>query len=126
MKLLSCIIGCCISVAVTAQISVRGVISDKTGETLPLAHVIVLPDSVIAEADVDGNFSVSIKPGYKQFQVSFTGYQSMEISFLLKRDTTLAFPLEQKIDQLKEVVVRSNRFAQANWIETTRTGTTTI
>ena len=127
MRGLFTLLVCCIAVAGMAQqVSVRGVIKDKNGEALPLAHIIVYPDTLITQADAIGNFSLKTFAGTKKFLVSYTGYESVELSFVLKRDTTIFFPLEQKIDQLNEVLVQSSRFAQADWIETTRSGTTTL
>jgi hypothetical protein len=111
----------CLPVFVTAQqVSVSGVVRDKKGDTLPLANIIILPDSSKAVADPNGKFFIKTFPGSKQFIVSYTGYQSFQESFVLHRDTTVQF------DQLDEVIVRSNRYSQTDWIETTRSGSTTL
>jgi hypothetical protein len=121
------IAACCFSVVTFAQsISVRGIVRDKEGEILPLANIVVLPDSIIAQTDAKGKFQFASTTGTKQLFISYTGYEPQELTFLLKNDTTFTIPLEQKADQLNEVVVRSNRYTQADWIETTRSGTTTL
>lgn len=108
------------------HVQVSGVVRDNHGEALPLANIIVLPDSIIAQTNIEGLFSLKALKGDKQFFVSYTGYESFEFSFPLQKDTTITILLNQRIDQLKEVVVRSNRYTQADWIETTRSGTTTL
>ncbi|HEU5290110.1 MAG TPA: TonB-dependent receptor, partial [Cyclobacteriaceae bacterium] len=127
MKTVSTIVAICFPLLVTAQhVSVNGQVRDKNGDSLPLANIILLPDSVSAATDTDGYFSLSATTGPKQFIISYTGYQSIQRTIFLKNDTTINFPMEQKIDQLKEVVIRSNRFSQADWIETTRSSTNTL
>jgi hypothetical protein len=117
----------CVSVGVKAQgVSLEGVVRDKKGGALPFAHVAVYPDTVIVQANQSGVFSLRASRGPKQILVTFTGYAPVEQFVFLKNDTTISFPLDQKINQLNEVVVRSTRFAQTNWIETTRSGTTTL
>lgn len=117
----------CLPVLVSAQqVSIRGVVRDKNGEILPLATVILLPDSSTTPADANGKFLIKTFPGLKQLIISYTGYQSFQRSFVLRNDTTIQLLLEQKIDQLEEVVIQSSRYSQADWIETTRSGTTTL
>lgn len=108
------------------RVSVSGVVRDKAGETLPLANIILLPDSIITATDPKGNFSLIAPAGKKLFIISYTGYRPLQLSVVLKKDTVISFPLEQKIDQLREVVVQSDRYSQADWIETTRSSTTTL
>lgn len=127
MKISLTIVAFCLPLFAAAQhATVSGSVRDKNGETLPLAHIILLPDSVTSIADTNGFFFLSVPLGPKQFIISYTGYQSLQRSFILKKDTTVSFPMEQRIDQLNEVVIRANRFAQADWIETTRSSTTTL
>jgi hypothetical protein len=127
VKAVSTIVAICLPLLVAAQhVSVMGLVRDKNGDSLPLAHIIVLPDSIASATDANGYFSISAQRGAKQFIVSYTGYQSLQLSFHLENDTTITFPMEQRVDQLGEVVIRSNRFSQSDWIETTRSSTTTI
>ena len=127
MRVITAIVLFCLPFLAAGQhVSVNGSVRDKNGDSLPLAHIILLPDSISAAADVDGKFSISATRGVKQFIISYTGYQALQLSFTLKNDTTITFPMEQRIDQLGEVVVRSNRFSQSDWIETTRSSTTTL
>jgi hypothetical protein len=108
------------------QVTVRGTVRDKSGETLPLAHVIMLPDSLTAVADTNGKFSITISKGLKRMVISYTGYDAFNSEFRVMNDTTITFSLNEKVDQLSEVVVTSNRYKQLDWIETTRSGTTSL
>jgi hypothetical protein len=118
-------VGCSLLVQ-AQQLSIKGVVRDNTGELLPFAHVIITPDSATAITDEKGKFSVKASRGLKLVLISYTGYHQLAIQFSLKGDTILNFSLTEKVDQLKEVVVRSQKYSQLDWIETTRSGTTTL
>lgn len=108
------------------QVNVRGTVRDKSGEFLPLAHIIILPDSLTAVADTNGKFSINISRGLKRMVISYTGYDVFNSEFRVSNDTTITFSLAEKVSQLSEIVVTSNRYKQLDWIETTRSGTTTL
>jgi hypothetical protein len=112
--------------AYAQQATVRGTVRDKNGEFLPLAHIIVLPDSLTAVADSNGKFSITLPKGAKRMVISYTGYDLFNSELKVNGDTTIVFSLDEKIDQLSEVVVTSTRYKQLDWIETTRSGTTSL
>lgn len=123
-----CILILCLSPLISiAQIAeLKGIVRDKQGDFLPMAHIMVLPDSLTAIADLDGTFQLRMPHGEKQVIISYTGYQVLTTTVNVQGDISLTFSLEQKIDQLNEVVIRSSRYSQVDWIETTRSGTTTL
>jgi outer membrane cobalamin receptor len=118
---------CLLSFAVVAQkVTVRGTVNDGFGETLPLASVVLLPDSVIITTGSNGKFSLHTLPGLKMLTISYTGYETWKMNLSLKKDTTLSIILTSKVDQLKEVTVHGNRFSQEDLVQSTRTGTNTL
>ena len=105
----------------------EGEVKDRTGEQLPFATILILPDSTIVPADLDGRFSVKVLQGQKNVLITFTGYQVLESSFLLMNDTTLSFTLSPGVGQLKEVTIKADRSSsQKELVQSTRTGTTVI
>jgi outer membrane receptor protein involved in Fe transport len=107
-------------------VTVNGSVSDRFGELLPLASMIILPDSVILNADIDGHFSVSFSPGLKQFNLSYTGYQSLQMTVEVLKDTLLSFILTPRIDELQTVVIEEQRFSNEDLLLATSSGTTRI
>lgn len=112
--------------AYSQAISISGTVKDQDGELLPFASVLLLPDSTATLTDRKGSFSIQTPPGPKELRVSYTGYKTIVSLFTAKRDTSIRFVPEQAIAELQEAVVSDRRYSQADWIETTRTGTTTL
>lgn len=102
--------------------SIRGVVHDQRGEPLPSAAIIILPDSFLLTADNEGKFFVRLAPGRKEVRVSYTGFEVSKIQIELKRDTSLTAILTQRVDQLKEVMVESDRYSNGDIVQSTRSG----
>lgn len=128
VKNLSLLLWCMIlSLVTTAQsITVKGVVNDPTSGNLPFASLLLLPDSVQALTDVNGRFLLQTSFGKKQLVVSYTGYTTLRINFSVERDTTITATLREQLAELNEVTINDRRYSQADWIETTRSGTTTL
>lgn len=107
------------------MISIQGTVKDTNAEKLPSAHIIVLPDSLIALSDVKGNFKLTVKPGALTIRVSFTGYKTYNQSFNAKADTTISFMLVPSVNELGEIIIRSDRY-QEQLFKSTRSGTQVI
>ncbi|AHM58464.1 tonb-dependent receptor plug [Flammeovirgaceae bacterium 311] len=107
-------------------VRLSGVVKDSHGETLPFAAVLVLPDSTIAPADVDGKFSAKVPGGSNTILISYTGFNKFRQVVQLRQDTTITFRLSPLVDQLQEVVITANRYSQQDLVQTVRTGTHTI
>jgi hypothetical protein len=113
--------------AVLSQhVSLRGYVTDQKNSSLPYAHVLFSRDSAVAVCDEMGSFSRDIKPGRHVISVSFTGYKTFRKSFLIRRDTVLYIALDEKANQLDEVVVTSQKFQQEELFESTRTSSRLI
>ncbi len=105
------------------SIAVKGTVKDQAGETLPASNIILLPDSAINAASAHGRFSFQSAPGQKKIIVSYTGFKTKELSFVLTRDTSITVILTPRIDQLKEVVIDGDRYSNQDIVQSTRTGT---
>lgn len=107
-------------------ITIRGTVKDNEGELLPFASVFLLPDSSNALTDSNGKFLIHTQPGIKTLRVSYTGYKTIQSVFAVNGDTSIRFSPEREAAQLKEAIISDRRYSQRDWIETTRTGTTTL
>lgn len=104
----------------------KGIVKEKTGDILPFANMLILPDSLTVSAAEDGKFSTKIYRGPKRFLISYTGFQTREFVVDIKRDTTLSFTLTSSVNDLKEVTVTADRFSNQDIVQSTRSGTNTI
>lgn len=105
------------------RVSVKGVIKDAKGERLPLAHVVISPDSASFLADENARFSITLTPGAKVISISHVGYEDFRFRFYVRRDTTITFQLSDKINALDEVVVTGKRNFQEEIFQSNRTST---
>jgi hypothetical protein len=108
------------------QVTLRGSVKERSGDNLPLATVLVLPDSILSSSGTDGKFLLRFKPGMKRIVISYTGFQTLITKLRIKHDTVFSFLLSPKIDQLKEVTVTADRYTSEDIMQSTRTGTTTL
>ncbi len=84
------------------EIVVKGVVKDKTGETIPGANIVVKGTTNGTVTDIDGNFSLSV-PANGTLEVSYIGYKTQEIA--VGNQTTLDIVLASNVEELDEVVV---------------------
>ena len=108
------------------EVQLKGQVRDKEGGKLPLANVMVLPDSLIVPTDLDGESAVKVREGEKRIRVTYTGYQTLFSRVLLQKDTSIVFILHPAIEQLQEVAVTANPYSQEKLVNSARTGTTTL
>lgn len=108
------------------QATLTGVVENEGGEVLPLANVLVMPDSIIATADVQGGFRVYSNRGRKEILVTYTGFEPLRIRVLLASDTAITFKMVLQVSHLKEVTVDAERYSSEDIVQSTRTGTTTL
>jgi TonB-linked SusC/RagA family outer membrane protein len=85
-----------------AQVAVTGMITDENGEPLPGAIVQVQGSPRSVATDVDGSFSISVKPE-DALVVTFLGYEAQTIPVGSQRE--LAIQLKPKADELDEVTI---------------------
>lgn len=108
------------------RFSLKGYVRDQEGTSLPRAHVLFLKDSSVAVCDDEGYFVQRVNAGRVVISVSFTGYKTFRRSFLIRSDTTLSIGLEEKINQLDDVIVTSEKFSQEELFESTQTSSRII
>jgi hypothetical protein len=107
-------------------VALQGQVEDTDGQRLPLAHILILPDSTIVATALDGTFSTSLPQGTKNITISYTGYEVYRGTLKLEGDTSFTFRLSPKIGQLEEVTVTSNRYSQEYLVQSARVGTTVL
>lgn len=103
-----------------------GHVEDAEGKNLAYAHILFHQDSTLRASDADGNFKHALVRGDVSLSISFTGYETLSATLLINRDTSVTFILSEKIDQLKEVVVTSQKYSQADIFESTRSSTAIV
>lgn len=114
-------------IAVAAQgVTVTGIVKDKSGQSLPLANVLLLPDSSVATADQNGHVEIRTESGAKKIIVTYTGFEALTRKLFVDSDTALTFTLAEQVAQLREITVNANRYSSEDLVQSTRTGTTTL
>ncbi len=87
---------------VSADVEVKGTITDETGEGLPGASVVVKGTSIGTTSGLDGSYRLSA-PEDAVLVVSFVGYKTQEIP--LSGRSVIDLQLAVDAEQLEEVVV---------------------
>lgn len=117
----------CIALSGFAQnVTLKGHVAGKDGESLPLAHVLVVEDSTVRICDPKGIFTLTREPGHITLRISYTGYETQQTRLDLRRDTVATFLLSPSVGSLEEVVVTGQRFSQQELFESTRTSSTVV
>ena len=88
---------------VAQQREVKGVVKDKTGETIPGANVVVKGTTIGVVTDPDGNFTITVPNDQTVLEVSFIGYQTQEIP--VGNQNNVDVVLSSTVEELDEVVV---------------------
>lgn len=91
-------------VTMTAQQrEVKGVVTEKNGETIPGANILVKGTNDGVITDAEGNFTIKVSGNNPVLVVSYIGYQTQEIPVGIKNDVNVV--LSSTIEELDEVVV---------------------
>ena len=88
---------------VSAQVMVKGKVSDEKGEPLTGASIVVKGTSLGTISDMNGNYSISIPVDSEKLVCSFIGYQSKEE--LIGNRNKIDVVLSEKKEGIDEVVV---------------------
>jgi hypothetical protein len=113
--------------ALMAQtVLIKGVVKEQSGGKLPLANILILPDSLTVSASDDGAFSTRLFRGDKNFIISYTGFQTLEVRVNIQHDTIFSFALSQRIGELREVTITADRFSNEDIVQSTRSGTNVV
>lgn len=101
--MMACLIGMLLPLCLWAQqITVKGIVKDKTGEAVIGASVMEKNTSNGTITDIDGNFSLNVASD-AIITVSFVGYKTTEVP--VKGQTQLQVVLAEDTEMLDEVVV---------------------
>jgi len=87
-----------------AQFTATGIVTDKTGEPLIGATVLVKGTTRGTVTDFDGSYSIEVPDPEATLVFSYTGYQSTELA-VSAAQPTLSVELESTAETLSEVVV---------------------
>lgn len=90
------------------RFTISGHIKDAgTGEELIGAAVMVEEMNRGTVTNVYGFYSLSLPPGFYQLKISYVGYGLQESAVNLNQNLTLDFELQEQIQELEEVTIRS-------------------
>ena len=78
-RILTLLMGLCLSLGAFAQITVQGLVKDATGEGVIGASIRVVGTNQGTVTDFDGNFTLSNVPAGATLQVSSIGYVTQEV-----------------------------------------------
>lgn len=115
MRLLFLFITLIISSVLSGQAVLKGKITDSSSkEGLVGATVWIKALSAGTVADLDGNYTLSVKEGQHTVQFSYTGYTSEEktITLLAGETQSLNIELVSAANELEIVVISAGRFEQ--------------
>jgi hypothetical protein len=107
------------------EATLTGIVKNHEGELLPMANVLLLPDSLMTATDAGGKFMVDAD-GQIEVIISYTGYQTFHTEIHLRSDTLVFFTMFTRVSELKAVTVHANRYSSEDIVQSTRTGTTTL
>jgi len=112
MKNLLTIILTIISLQLTAQTTISGIVEDDNGETIIGANISIENTYDGTSSDVDGKFEfVSTETGSAKLVVSYLGYENLEIELELNNEAIQINPvLESSVSELEMVVITAGSF----------------
>ena len=90
-------------------------------ESLPSAQVILLPDSLYAISDLQGNFVFETSPGKKELIISFVGYETHRVKLTLWGSRHVQVQLKERVNELAEIIIEDQRDAQQAIFESNQT-----
>lgn len=91
--------------------TITGTLTDKdaNNQSLPFANVLLKGTSIGTNTDIDGKYTLKVLPGSYTLQLSFVGYESVEIpvTVIANETITVSKALGSAGYKLEDVVVRS-------------------
>ena len=91
--------------------TITGTLTDKdaNNQSLPFANVLLKGTSIGTNTDIDGKYTLAVLPGSYTLQLSFVGYESVEIpvTVIANETITVSKALGSAGYKLEDVVVRS-------------------
>ncbi|MDD3003435.1 TonB-dependent receptor [Flavobacterium sp.] len=96
---------------------VTGMISDAdlNNEAMPFVNVMIKGTTNGIATDLEGKYELSVAPGSHILQISFVGYETLEVPFEIKSNQTLVLDKSMSSGSVKlEDVVIQSRSSRAN------------
>ncbi|MDL2244557.1 TonB-dependent receptor [Parabacteroides sp. OttesenSCG-928-J18] len=94
----------CLTISAQNRVTVRGIITDESGETVIGANVVVKGDNTVgAVSDIDGKFELTVPNANTILVVSYIGMNDKEVKVAV--NTTMRITLSENTQELEEVVV---------------------
>jgi len=97
------VLGFCWSVEAQNQVSIRGVVSDLSGEPLPGVNIVVKGTLQGVMTDPNGNYQISVPGSDAVLMFSYIGYISQEVTVGSRNEINIS--LKEDLQQIDEVVV---------------------
>ncbi len=97
-------------IVLAGQKIVSGSVLDSSGQPLPGANIIEVGTSNGVSTDFDGNFSITVSGDESVIEVSFTGFESQQIT--VGDQSSIQISLNEDAELLQEVVVTSLGFVE--------------
>ncbi|MEO1516583.1 MAG: TonB-dependent receptor [Bacteroidota bacterium] len=103
------LMGC---IQLSAQTTIKGVVSDGRGELIIGANVLLDGTYDGASSDVEGRFSfVTVESGAQQLMVSYIGYEDFRMAIdLTGKELEVNIQLKEIINELEAVVITAGSF----------------
>jgi hypothetical protein len=91
--------------------TITGTLTDKeaNNQSLPFANVLIKGTSIGTNTDIDGKYTIKIEPGSYTLQLSFVGYETIEVPVTVVADQTVTIDkaLGSGSYKLEDVIVKS-------------------
>ncbi len=84
-------------------LTVKGIVNDKTGDAIPYVNIQVKNSIVVANTDVNGNFSLNIASLQARLIFSAIGFETQEVDVAGRNFVTIT--MAESFTQLEDVVV---------------------
>ncbi|NNK11036.1 MAG: TonB-dependent receptor, partial [Flavobacteriaceae bacterium] len=109
-KLIIAVIGFFVTVAGLAQTDISGTVTDKSGEPIPGANIIIAGSTSGTTSDFDGNYQFTTDlTGSKILRASYLGFATMDMPIELNGTAlTINFVLQEGGQLLDEVVLTAS------------------
>lgn len=92
-----------------AQTIIRGVVKDKTGQTMPFVSVGIKGTTSGTSTDVNGNYEVQTSESVNTIVFSFLGYVTVSKNFVLGQTQTINVVMAEDSKTLDEVIVKPKK-----------------
>nr|WP_299345126.1 DUF5686 family protein [Allomuricauda sp.] len=97
------------SLVVFSQSKVGGVVTDESGSPIAFANVLFMDSSEGTITNENGRFYLESDDTYDTLQISFIGYETLELPLERKVNYNLKIVLKESAEQLKEVIVYTGK-----------------